>query len=319
MQWIARFADLSPPFRRLMASDALMLLALMIGHVCMPWWISQQGGARDLTLYSVANAAMSLAAMPLLSPLGDRHTKRQLVAWAMLAFALSAAGMALFAGSGRYHIGPVIGVQAVAVCAAALLLPATHSMVVELVPAAQVTRALGLQQSAQSAGRLVGPAIGGTALAALGTTSTLWLYCALLVGAAAVASRLPSSPAPRARRGAWWAELREGLRANWSVPIERGWILVNFLSWIFVFPALTMLVPLKVQSLGLSAVWLGLCEAALSLGMLLGSLGLAEWVIRLGGATPPASPRRCCRGWRWGWRASRSIAACWSPPSPWWA
>ena len=132
--------------------------------------------------------------MPLLSPLGDRHTKRQLVVWAMLAFALSAAGMALFAGSGRYHIGPVIGVQAVAVCAAALLLPATHSMVVELVPAAQVTRALGLQQSAQSAGRLLGPAIGGTALAALGTASTLWLYCALLVVLVGMTHRMLARP-----------------------------------------------------------------------------------------------------------------------------
>jgi MFS family permease len=40
-----------------------------------------------------------------------------------------------------------------------------------------------------------------------------------------------------------------------------------------------MLVPLKVQSLGLSGAWLGLCEAGLSLGMLLGSLGGAGWLI----------------------------------------
>jgi hypothetical protein len=60
----------------------------------------------------------------------------------------------------------------------------------------------------------------------------------------------------------------------------------------FLFPSLTMLVPLKVQSLGLSALWLGLCEAGVALGMLAGSLGVSEWLVarrgryatRVGGA-----------------------------------
>ena len=46
-------------------------------------------------------------------------------------------------------------------------------------------------------------------------------------------------------------------------------------------PCVTLLVPLKVQSLGLSAAWLGWCEAGLSLGMLVGSLG------------PPPGGRAC--------------------------
>jgi len=70
-----------------------------------------------------------------------------------------------------------------------------------------------------------------------------------------------------------------GMSANWRIPLERGWILANFLSWIFLFPAFTMLVPLKVHSLGLSGLWLGLCEAGLSLGMLAGSLGGSAWLI----------------------------------------
>jgi MFS family permease len=37
--------------------------------------------------------------------------------------------------------------------------------------------------------------------------------------------------------------------------------------------------PLKVQSVGLSGAWLGFCEAGLSLGMLLGSLGGSAWLI----------------------------------------
>jgi hypothetical protein len=102
----------------------------------------------------------------------------------------------------------------------------------------------------------------------------------LLIAAAVLATRLPAQAAHAAASHHWWADLRAGLKANWAIPLERGWILVNFLSWIFLFPALAMLVPLKVQSLGLSAAWLGACEAALSLGMLVGSLGVSEWWIR---------------------------------------
>jgi len=69
------------------------------------------------------------------------------------------------------------------------------------------------------------------------------------------------------------------MRANWRIPLERGWILVNFSSWLFLMPCFTMLVPLKVRSLGLGGAWLGLCEAALSLGMLLGSLGGSAWMV----------------------------------------
>jgi MFS family permease len=277
-----RFSELGLPFQRLLWSDGLMLLSLMVGQVAVPWWIAQSGGAADLAVYGVVLSVVSFIAMPLLSPLGDRYPKRWLIAGALAAYALAACGTAALASWGHYALGALIALQSVPMLAMAVLSPASASMVAELVPATQLTRAIGVQQSAQSMGRLIGPAIGGTVLAAAGTAAALWLNGVLLVGAAALATRLPSQAAPshdRAQRR-WWPDLRAGLKANWAIPLERGWILVNFLSWIFLFPALAMLVPLKVQSLGLSAAWLGACEAALSLGMLVGSLGASEWWIR---------------------------------------
>ncbi|MCZ8076613.1 MAG: MFS transporter, partial [Paucibacter sp.] len=53
---------------------------------------------------------------------------------------------------------------------------------------------------------------------------------------------------------------------------------VSFLVMVFFGPAIGMLVPLKVQSLGLSGAWLGACEAGLSAGLLLGSLGGSVWL-----------------------------------------
>lgn len=264
-----------------MLSDAMMLLAVMVGHVAIPWFIAQNGGAPDLARYGATAAVMAIVAMPLLSPLGDRYPKRRLITAALAAFSVSAAVLAWWVGAHGYQLSVMLAIQVVPVMAMAIVNPASISFAAEIVPASDLTRAISWQQSAQSVGRLAGPALGGMALAAAGTEVTLWLYAAMLLLATAFATRLPSGTRLPKSAGAtsWWTDIRAGLRANWLVPIERGWMAANFVSWLFFFPAFTMLVPLKVLSLHLSALWLGLCEAALALGMLAGALGVSRWFI----------------------------------------
>ena len=107
-----------------------------------------------------------------------------------------------------------------------------------------------------------------------GIAATFWMNGILLGVAAYVTLQLPSqSPHREHLRGLarWWKDRRAGLHAKWTISLERGWTLVNFLVWIFQGPAVGMLIPLKVESLGLSGLWLGGCEAALSIGLLIGS------------------------------------------------
>ena len=276
---------LGTSFRWLLWSDALTLLSMMVGQVALPWWIAQSGGAHDLAIYGVVFSGMSIVALPLLSPYVDRHAKRSLLAIGLLVFGVSASAMAAFATLSHYRLAVVIAIEAVTVLATALILPTISSIVTELVPATGLAKALGLQQSAQATGRLIGPAVAGAVLAAVGTAPTLWLHATLLFAAAALATRLPrverANPEAAPRR--WSTEFRVGMRVNWAIPLERGWVLCNFVGALFMMPGVLMLVPLKVQSLGLSAAWLGWCEAALSLGMLAGSLGPAAWWTRLQG------------------------------------
>ena len=74
----------------------------------------------------------------------------------------------------------------------------------------------------------------------------------------------------------WARELTDGLRAKWVIPVERYWTILSFFTMLFFGPAIGLLVPLRVQSLGWSAAWLGWCEAALSAGMLIGALYAAR-------------------------------------------
>jgi hypothetical protein len=173
--------------------------------------------------------------------------------------------------------------------------PATTSITAELVPSQELSAAMSLKKSAQSLGSLLGPALGGGVLALGSIATALWLHFALLTFAMWMALRISSTSVGRhvgysLRR--WRDDLRAGLRTVIHVKLERNWTVVNVLSWLFIGPAIGMLVPIKIHALGLSGGWLGACEAALSLGMLAGAMGgvamLQRWfsryTLRVGGA-----------------------------------
>lgn len=277
---LAGWDRLGRPFRLLLASDALMLLSLMVGYVATPWWIAHEGGARHLALYAGVLAAVSFFALPLLSPWGDRVSKRVLITAGLAAMLLQSLLLAGLAQAGVYRIEWMILLGVVQQLAMAVVTPVTFSIGAELLPPEQLNEGLGYQRSAQALGRLLGPIAGGALLAVASTATALWVNAGLLFLACLMATRITvplRAAAPRSL-AQWVVDLRAGLAAKWLIPTERGWTFVSFLVMIFFVPGIGMLVPLKVQSLSLSGAWLGACEAGLSLGMLLGALGGSNWL-----------------------------------------
>lgn len=275
-----RLLPMGRPFRLLIVSDALILLSLMVGYVAIPWWVVHEGGAHDLALWAGALALGSLLALPLMSPWGDRISKRTLISAGVALTLAKALALAALVQAGIYHLGLVIALELLGVVATAALMPAIFSVVAELLPAEQLNEGLALQKSAQALGRLLGPVLGGGLLAVGGSALALWGHAALLALAFALALRIETAaPAPGVAGAAhWWRDLRAGLAAKWQLRLERGWTFVSFCVMVFFGPAIGMLVPLKVQALGLSGAWLGASEAGLSAGMLIGSLGYSTWL-----------------------------------------
>lgn len=269
-----RINSIGAPLASLLLCDLMRILAEMVGYITLPWWIVHLGGAHDLAIYSVSIAITTIFAMPLLSPLGDRYAKRPQIAWGIGTLAVVAFTLATLASLSDYRLMLIICIGVVTVIAKAFIDPASSTISAELVPANRLAEALRLRKSTQAVGRALGPALAGTTLALGGIAATFWTNGILLGVAAYVTLQLPSQSLHREHyRGlaGWWKDLRAGLHAKWIIPLERGWTLVNFLVWIFQGPAVGMLIPLKVQSLGLSGLWLGGCEAALSIGLLIGS------------------------------------------------
>ncbi|MEJ5999260.1 MFS transporter [Paucibacter soli] len=278
LQFWGRVQACAMPVRLLMLSEMFHLLANAVGQLALSWWIAQRGGAADLSRYGALMAACSLLAMPLLSPLGDRWPKRRLIRLGKLLLLLDALALWLLACSAVYSLALLCACSLLSIVANAALLPAQASILAELVPAAELPAAIRLRRGAQALGGLLGPSLAGAALAlgdmrlALGLNLAMFAIAALAGWCLAEPSHA-SAPAPHA---AWLADLRAGLRAKWGVPLDRWWTLTGALMMVFLLPAIGMLLPLRVQALGLSALWFGACTAALSLGLLLGVAGLAD-------------------------------------------
>lgn len=273
----ARIARLGRPVQLLMISEVLTVFSLLMGHLAVAWWVSREGGAADLALYGVVMAVTAFIGMPLLSPLADRYPKRTLLGAGLAVFSVETVLLSALAQFGGYRLWPVLGLEMVAVLALAVMQPAAMSIAAELVAPARLAEAFALQKTAQALGRMLGPALCGLVLALAGVQTALWLHAALFVLATWAAFRIPAGSfcAPAAARD-WRAELLGGLRAKWQIPVERYWTVMAFFTMVFFGPAIGLLVPLRVQSLHWSAAWLGICEAALSAGMLLGALHTAR-------------------------------------------
>ncbi|PTU64221.1 hypothetical protein DB032_04485 [Chromobacterium sp. Panama] len=282
MRFFFKARQLGLGLPQILVSEALTWLGLLMGHITVMWWVTQAGGVTDLAIFGVVIAVISLTITPWLSPLGDRFPKRTMRVLAITLFAAAALSMGLLAKNGVYSLPALIALEAIALGANTIFSAVSSAQLTELVDASRLSRAFAYQKSAQSVGRLAGPGVAGLLLSTSSAANALLIQAVVLSAAALLAAAAPwHKAAVKAKeKHSWTSDIREGLRASWSVPLERNWTLVSFLASLFLFPVLNMLVPLKVQSLQLSGKWFGLCEAMLSLGMLLSALKGTEIAVR---------------------------------------
>lgn len=270
------------PVRALLLGEGVGLLAGAAAQTTVAWWLAARGGGADLARYGAAMAAISLLALPLLSPLGDRWPRRRLIRLAQAGLLLDAVLLALLAWQDLYRLPLLCACGALSVLAQAVLMPAQASLLPDLVPADRLPEAIRWRRGAQAIGGLLGPALGGAALAAGGVPLAALLNVALFSLSALTAWRLGTSTAPasHAATTGWFDDLAAGLRAKWRVRLDRWWTLAGALMMVFLLPCTGLLLPLRLQSLQLSASWFGACGAALSLGVLAGVAGGADALIR---------------------------------------
>lgn len=254
------------------------LLASTVGHGAALWWLARHGGVPGLTLYGALMAVLALISLPLLSPLGDRLCRCRLIAWGQALFVVEAVLLTGLAMTDGLSVPALCGCGAVATWANAIIQPARAGLLLDVVGAARLSAVIRVRRGAQALGTLGGPALGGLALALGDVGLAFALQAVLAVAAWGFSCKVRPSATSTSTRSTepWRVSLLAGLRAKWRVRVDRWWSLTGALMMVFFLPATGMLLPLRLQALGASPAWLGLCSSALSLGVLAGVLGLAD-------------------------------------------
>ncbi|MDM7830581.1 MFS transporter [Cellulomonas edaphi] len=160
--------------------------------------------------------ALQFAPVLLLSPyaglLADRVNRRKLLMGTQVAQGVLAAGLGALVLLGNAQLWQVYLFALVLGCVSAVDAPVRQTFVAELVPAAKLSNAVGLNSASFNAARLIGPGIAGLAIAGVGVG---WVFVINAVTFAATITSLTRMrlselrPMPTASRAK--GQIREGI------------------------------------------------------------------------------------------------------------
>lgn len=175
---------------------------------------------------------------------------------------------------------PLVAIYALAMAggvATAFDNPARRSFVVEMVPEDHVTNAVSLNSALMTGARIVGPALAGLLVAAVGYGWTFWLdglaFTAVLTGLRRMdPSQLRSAPAQPRGKG----QIRAGLRYAWSETDLRVPLVMMALLGVLAFNYQTVFPLFATRDLGGNQLTYSLLMSVVSLGSLTGALTAAR-------------------------------------------
>jgi predicted MFS family arabinose efflux permease len=200
--------------------------------------------------------------------LADRYERRKLVVLLYICQALPAAALAVVAWEDISRVTEVYAATFLIGVASVLASPALQQIVVATVPPELAKRATGLGSVSYNTARLVGPAVGGGLVAAIGPGPCFAINAVSYLAVIFMVATLPAAAgaAPRAR-----TRIRAALSEVRLDPILRGLIMGAVLFSILVAP-IQELAPAIARRHGDGAHLLGFLLTALAAGGLVGNV-----------------------------------------------
>ncbi len=266
-------------YRRFFLGQAVSLIGTWMQLVAQAWLVYRLTGSAVL-LGTVGFASQ----MPvfLLSPIGglvaDRHDRRRILLGTQTAAMLLALVLALLTLTGRIQIWQLLALAALLGVTNGFDIPARQSFVVELVGRQDLVNAIALNSSMFNGARIVGPAVAGVMVAAVGEG---WCFLANAASYVAVlgsllALRLPTRTEPAEARTSPLAQILEG----WGFvartgPIRALLLLLGLVS-LTGMPYAVLMPVMADDVLHAGARGLGLLMGASGTGALAGALVLAR-------------------------------------------
>jgi MFS family permease len=223
-----------------------------------------------------------LALSPYAGVIADRFPKRIMLQLTQLGMAFSSLTLGAITVSGHAQVWMVYLLAFTFGIASAFDTPARQSFVSEMVGPDELTNAVGLNSAAFNIARLMGPAVAGLLIGALGggARASGWVilvngvsYFAVILQLRRMDGRLLHTPEPRGRRPGM---LLEGLRYVRSQPTMLMILVLVFFAGTFGMNFQVTSALMATQEFGKGAGEFGILGSALAVGSLSGALMAAR-------------------------------------------
>jgi MFS family permease len=265
------------PFRRYIIGSAISDTGTWMQVMAQGWVMSAlTSQALMLGMVNFAAGIPTLALTMIGGSAADRHDKRVILIATQVVQIATAVTLGVLAMTGRIQIWHIILLAAVLGTCVAFEMPAISALVPELVKKEEIATAIALDRSVFHGSRLVGPFLAGIFVAWWGAASAFFCnavsFIALIVALVSLPPRSKGTAEEEEQRRSGF---KEGLRFVRSDRTILSMIALIALTTIFVFPVISVMMPLYVRNeLHLGPQSFGRLMGISAIGALLGSIGL---------------------------------------------
>jgi MFS family permease len=275
--WRKSVALLRPgPFRRYIVGSIISDTGTWMQVMAQNWVVSMlTDKAIVLGLVNLAAGLPTLALTMYGGSVADRYDKRKILVYTNAAQIVLALILAVLVMTDRIAIWHVIVLAAFLGVCIAFEMPAISALVPELVRRDQIGAAVALDRSVFHGSRLIGPTLAGQLVTRFGAASAVFANAVSFLGLIIAILTLPPRPkGTKEEEEQRQSGIMDGFRYVKSDRIMVLMVVLIALTTIFVFPVLSVMLPLYVRNiLHLGPDRMGYLMAISGSGALAGSLG----------------------------------------------
>lgn len=262
-------------FRWLWLSSALYAFAQWMERTAVGWLVLEETGSVFLTALSWAvRIAPGIVMGPLAGALADRMSRSQMLALSagVKVVVLGAVGVATM--TGWFSVGVILLVVVVSGGSMTFNISALQPLVRDIVGPERSMSAISINSFGQRAVGSLGALLAGYLIAWQGAGEA-FVGAAVIMLVATIGFWSLRSVAPDARTGGLWAEMVDGVRLVFRLPIVALLLVLVIVSENLGFAFYAVLPAIADDLLDVGPDGLGMLGTAVGMGSILGTLGLA--------------------------------------------
>ena len=270
-------------FRLFFIGQGISLIGTWMQNVGEGWLILS---LTNSPFYVGLTAALSSIGVLLFSlyagVIADRTDKRRFIVFMQIAFMLEAFAVWILVWTGVVQVWQVLLLATLLGIASAFDIPMRQSFVFDMVGKDDLMNAIALNSSLFNGARVIGPAIAGVLIGAVGIAWCYFLnglsYIAVIAGL--LLMRLPPRP-PQVQTASAWAGFREVLLYLRNDQRLRILMVLTAILSVFGFPYISMMPVYARDVLHRGAGGYGILASSIGIGAVIGALAIALYSARI--------------------------------------